>query len=1152
MKKEFASPTLELHLPFAEGATALSGHLEKGKEILQETLPKEFFDLSFEESNQWFSSNLPIVKWEEPKDFPTSLSLYFLCSPSQEVKADKVLPELIRKWLIPEKEVQILGLENVYFHMREISDRLFFASEVKILVENATESRTIVSNLPLLSTEFGLSLSSSLYLERVLDTKALSFDQKSALIQNYLRKLIFRMPKYFDIEIFREMSTFFALAKPEFRKFRNPKHVTKLIISHYLMRKKLLHEYSIAPEKRHLEFRFSRTKLHFPFGEKPVLGLSIAVGLTDSYELFDERHVIGAVQEFVPDAQVVKGSYYYYSANQDLIKYLYLEIEKKDGSLITPREVEMMRSELEEELKKRVEKLIPSVFMIRNEEEVMRNVLLLSQELKQTADLPQVMVNFDKQEADQLYFTVLLVRVLNKGSLPLEKAFQSIDQPFIFIPDRVQNVGYIRKKSAKEANVFQLSIPKERSILRANSSVNFYLAREKIIAILTEALGEIRDYNGGMIVKQGELFSQLKDAFGRVATRNQELLENFFFGLNPIEAQATTRLKSLETLFSLLLEAKEKVLVKRESYFKKIVKTKDFVYVIIRSKDRSIETVLNEGINKIESFSNTLVHTQVNHQGTFLLGLIYESSSSESQNKFQALVEKAIEKWVKKMVSQQVLRLSFFDLPPSLDPRIGGDEMSSTLMKMLFEGLMRSSKEGKIAPAIAEKVDISKEQTRYTFTLKKSYWSDGTPLVAYDFEYAWKKILSPSFYTPFVYFFYPIKHAKAAKEGRIELDQVGVKALDDQTLIVELETPTPEFLELTAHALYSPVHHKLEALHPNWAQSGEEVYVCNGPFKLKRHLIPGGYELAKNPTYWDQEKVKLDKVFVSKNNSETAFEMYQNDELEWIGLPFRPWENYFDQNTSGDSIIVNSMGTQWCVFNTQRFPFDTLKMRQAFTHAIDRKALVNVLADPPIPAVTPLSFAHVGPSFNEKVPKRDRELACRLFEDALRELGLTRKSFPVITLCCPASSAREMIAEELARQWEEVFGIRFRVEKYDFSHLFPKITNGEFQLATIIWKSWINNPVYTLNVFQYRTDRINFSKWEHPEYQKLLGAAKRETNREKQFTLFWEAEKLLVEECPVLPLNYEDFKSLKKKSLKDAFCSDAFNVDFKEAYIAPE
>lgn len=1142
-------PALQpLYAPLVQSGS-LAGHFEKASEVLTKLLPEEFFTLSAEKQGEWLVSNLPQISWSEPEAFPDVLSVYFLCSPTHEVRAEKVFPDLIRKWAMPEKEVQILSFQNNYFHMREISSKLFFAAEVKVLVEEARDCSRIQEHLPLLVGELSMSVSSSHYLEHILDTKALSLDQKSSQIQHYLRKLVSRQPEQVSSEIFQEMSAFFALSRPEFRKSRQPKHLTRVVVSHFLMRKNLMHHLSISPEKRHLDYRFIRSVLHFPFGTKPVLGLSISVGLTEKNESFEETHILAAVQKFIPNALVVKGSYYSHRIDQDPMKSIYLELEKKDGSRFSQMEVSVLRRELKEELKKRIEKLIPSVFMIRNEEEVMRNILLLSQELKYLSDLPQVMINFDKQDQNELRFTVLVVRVLKKHDLPLEEAFSEVEQSFSFHSDRVQNVGYVRKKNPKQANVFHLRIPKDRAILRTDSSVNFYLAREKVVSIISEALGEVRDYNGGMILKQGELFSQLKHAFGGIADKNHELLENFFFALNPIEAQATTPLYSLKTIFKLFLEASDQELPKKESYFLKVIRRKGSSFAVVRTKDRELEGILSEELNHLENFSKLLVRTQIPFQGTLLQGMIYTSDDPLLHKKFQEIVHGAVKKWVKKLANQQELHLSFLDLPPSLDPRLGGDEMTSTLNKMLFEGLMRMSKDNKPAFACAKSVEISSDQKKYTFKLRSTIWSDGARLVAYDFEYAWKKILSPSFYTPFAYFFYPIKNAQEAKEGKKGLDEVGVKAIDDTTLVVELQHPSPEFLELCSHSLYSPIHHKLDELHPNWAQSREETFVCNGPFQIQKAVYNGGYELVRNPKYWDKDSIKLDKITITKNNTSAAVEMFKKQEIDWIGHPMRPWESF----EKADEDVFNetkAAGLLWNVFNTQRFPFDSLKMRQAFSYAINRSSLVKRLSGHPRPAHSPIPEIHSQFAKKEAL-LGNKKLARRLFDEALFEAGLTKDTFPVLTLYFTGGDSRRAVALELVRQWEETLGIPCHLEEYEFHMLFSKLMKGEYQMGMIIWKAWINTPLYTLSVLQQSSDKVNFSNWEHPDFKRLIEEAKSELDPQRRSTLYGEAEEILIQQCPILPLHNEECRFVHKSSLRDMICTDLGNIDFKEVHIVP-
>lgn len=1131
-------------------STKLYQHIQWLREtVLSRILPKGFPDLQRKDAEQWISHKLPIVLWDAPSSTPDLVTILFLCSSTPEVKAEKIILQLILNWLIPEKEVHIVGFNNIYFYKRSFSNRLFFAAEMKIMAEQDQDLSIILKNLPLLSHELGLSLSSAHYVKNQLDTKALSFDQKSTQIQGDLRRLFRLVPQHFDLELFREMSIFLALSGDEFRKFRTSRHLTRLVASHYLMRKPLLHHFSVAPEKRHLEMRLIRSKLHFPFGEKAVLGLSIAIALQDRYETFDDKHIIDGVQSIIASAKIIKGSFYSRQMNHDFIKYLYIELEKSEGTLFSQEEFLKLKKELKEKLKKRVERLIPSVFMIRNEEEVMRNILILSQELRYLSDLPQVMVNFEKQEGNELFFTVILIRIKLKTDRLMQESFNDYSGNFRFIADRVQHVGYVRKKNPKEANVFHICIPTDKSVLREDSSVNFYLARQKIISIINGVLGDIRDYNGGMILKQGELLSQLKHSFKGIAQKDQEILENFFFSLSPIEAQATASLQSLNLLFKLILEAAGKDLPKRDSYFQKTVNQKRLVFAVLRVKDPSFDGIINEEFCQLESFSKSLIKAQVKHHGTVIHGYIYETISEKEIREFSFKISKGIKTWLDKIRSQQELRLSFAELPHSLDPRQGGDDYSSNLIKMLFEGLTRIGRDSKPGLALAKSVEISSDQKQYVFKLRTSYWSDGSVLTAYDFEYAWKKILSPSFDTPFAYFFYPIKNARAAKKGEVEIDSVGIQIIDDMTIAVELEHPTPEFLEQTAHALYSPINRKHDMLHPNWVQDLGDRYVCNGPMKLKSSWSNRGHEFVKNTHYWDSRLVKLDKITITKNNPETALEMFKNDEIDWLGHPMRPWESLY--STCEENINqTKHLGTHWCVFNTQQFPFNHLKMRQAFSYAIDRQRIALKLSDAPPSAISPLPLINSNVVDN-KLVKGDPELALQLFEESLRELGIKRSNFPFITLIFPSGSLnRKTVAQELAKRWEDVLGIQCRFEKLQFHNLFPKMLKGDFQIGTINWKSWINNAFYTLNAFQYRSNWVNFSKWEHKNFQRLLNEAQREIIEDKRTLLLKNAEELLIQECPVLPIYYAQYLFMHKKRLVDAFCSDSGNIDFKWASIS--
>ncbi|MGH2613253.1 MAG: hypothetical protein ACRDFB_09455, partial [Rhabdochlamydiaceae bacterium] len=355
------------------------------------------------------------------------------------------------------------------------------------------------------------------------------------------------------------------------------------------------------------------------------------------------------------------------------------------------QERKLLLKHLQRRLRERVEKLAPSIFMVRNEEEVMKNILLLSRELRVKMDLPQVMVSLEKQTSENLFFRVTLVRVLKEYALPLSDAFAQLGKETQFLSIRKQIVGYLRKKYPKEANVFQLRLARV-SFLRSDSATHFYLARQQVVALLERVLGPIRDYNGGMILLQGGLFSQFKNAFPDVAT---ELLENFFYSITPIEMQTLLSLDLLKSLFKKVLEYIDAYLRDQERFFYKTLQEKEYVGTILVGADSELKHLLDGCLNS-NNYSNQLtscIHFSIPLQETVLLGHLSLCSANERHNLLTAATHQIIEEWKLKKESLRVLRLNFQDEPYSLDPRLGGDTLSTILLSILYEGLTRKGRD---------------------------------------------------------------------------------------------------------------------------------------------------------------------------------------------------------------------------------------------------------------------------------------------------------------------------------------------------------------------------------------------------------------------------------------------------------------------------
>ncbi len=1127
----------------------LADHVHGMEKILRRIIPEHLLSKTKYEFSQDLSEHIPLFSWTENLTPPDCLCIHFLCFSSyKNADLDESIQEILKKWLIPGKNLHFTSLQSLFFHWDLFPCETLFLMEVKVVIEEGKDLMVALQNLPSISRDISHSLKESKFKEYILKSKALSSQPKSSSVHKDLIYLLQKYPSHFDESLFIEMGRFFALTSAEFIEPRPHRLMSKIIAAHNIMRAYLMRAINTDPENRHLFIRYTKTKLEFLFGSKPVLGLIIALSLFDKHELFEESHILQAVQSICPEAQTVKGSFYAFQGIDDPIRTLYIEFEKKDGSYFSREEFSLFQDELEEELKKRIEKLVPSIFMIRNEEEVMRNLLILSQELKYLSDLPQVMISLDRQTATELYFTVILVRIQNKEHTSMQACFEKLQSSVQFLPDRVQQVGLVKKNHPKEANVFHLCIPKEATLLRADYSVNFYLARRKIATLLEDAIGPFRDYNGGMILKQGELFYQFRESFDHLSQKNHELLENFFFSLNPIETQATLPLHSLETLFSLFLEATKAELPKKEHYFLKIEEKKELLYAIIRTQEGSFKEELTSKLMHREFTPKSLIHTFVQFQGSLYTGLILQHSDPKRQNQFIEAVHQVIQHWKNKVKNQQILRLSFFDLPRSLDPRISGDEISCTIVRMLFEGLTRISKEGKPELGIAQSIEIAKDFRKYLFRLRKCYWSNGNPITAQDFEYAWKKIISPNFVTPFVYFFYPIKNAKAVNEGKCSIEDVGIKSIDASTLLIELEQPTPEFLELTAHTLYSPVHQAIDRTHPNWGMAGSDQFICNGPFQVKKIAHNTRYEFTKNHFYWDKEHVRLEQILISKDNSFIANEMFKNDEIEWLGKPTRAWEPFFEENKE-ESVSSIPVGVYWCIFNVEKFPFNHTKLRQAFDLAIDREELAAFLSNNDLPASTPLPLPHTMNQDPSRL-KGNIEQAKALFEESLDELMLAKNRFPIITLMHANSGVRSKVAGFITQRWQQVFSVPCRAEGYEFHDCFTKLMKGDYQVGGMYWKSWINDPIYTLNAFKHRNHEINFAKWSNDKYRQLLDLAQQEPDPSTRLKYLAEAEKILIHEKPVIPIFYEKERNIKKPHVKNVFYSQSTGyVDFKFAFI---
>jgi oligopeptide transport system substrate-binding protein len=499
----------------------------------------------------------------------------------------------------------------------------------------------------------------------------------------------------------------------------------------------------------------------------------------------------------------------------------------------------------------------------------------------------------------------------------------------------------------------------------------------------------------------------------------------------------------------------------------------------------------------------------------------------------------------------QHVSVAIADDPASLDPRFVRDLTSSTTMRLLFEGLMRTGKDGRIVPGIAESVEISEDQKTYTFHLRTSMWGDGTPLTAEDFVQTWQSILSPSIPAPNAYQLYPIQGAKLAKEGKAPVDAIGVKALDPLTLVVSLEHPAPYFLEMVSCHFFFPVHSEMRALGDKMPQ--EEV-IGNGPFQLDSWTKRDELKVAKNPHYWDASHIALEGISFQVLDEQTALQLFRAGQLDWAGSPCStlPQDTIASLREQNLLHILPAGGTYWFRLNTKRLPFSNEKMRHAFSLSLDRQSLVEHVTQgnqQPAIGIIPPGFGL--PPLDAYSGNRVAE-ASALFAEGLKEAGMTLDSFPQITLSYAYNDRNHKIAQAIQQQWSQSLGVQVALAGSEPQVHLDRVKRGEYWMSLGSWFADIRDPVNFLEIFKFQDNPTNQTFWQNSAYIALLDQADGEADSEKRAQLLAEAEQMLIQAMPVIPLFHSAYNYLKNEKLEGVYFSPLGYLDFKNGVVADE
>ena len=507
----------------------------------------------------------------------------------------------------------------------------------------------------------------------------------------------------------------------------------------------------------------------------------------------------------------------------------------------------------------------------------------------------------------------------------------------------------------------------------------------------------------------------------------------------------------------------------------------------------------------------------------------------------------------KTLKEEYVLRFALPVDVPSLDVNSRGhDVYADPIMNLLFEGLMRKGENGIPQPAIAYKVDISKDQKKYTFYLRNCQWSDGVDVTAHDFEYSWKRAINPNskYVSQVPYYFYSIKNARPCLLEKGAIEDVAIKALDDKTLEVELEYPDHYFLDLVSCSFYFPTPKHIVEKDPEWASKTN--LICNGPFLLNTWKRTYCLQLEKNPHYWNKDYISFSGVEVSIIASDlTTLQMFEKGKLDWWGDPFSRISCDLYRSFQEKNILHKKEGNSicWLFLNTEKYPLNNKKLRQALSYAIDRDSLIeNVFYGFGSPArgilSPPLRVTNI-PYFEDNIEK-----ARELFQETLDELGINKEKFPELEFSCVADSdLHRRVSQAIQDQWRKNLGIKITIKGSEWASYYSDVSYGNYEIGLMGWRIPCPNPNYIFEVFERKEDIINKAFWENKEFQDTIKQMRNALVEIERVKFTSKAEGILMEEMPVIPLAFLEQVFAKNPKLKGEILTSFPPIDFTSAYF---
>lgn len=476
---------------------------------------------------------------------------------------------------------------------------------------------------------------------------------------------------------------------------------------------------------------------------------------------------------------------------------------------------------------------------------------------------------------------------------------------------------------------------------------------------------------------------------------------------------------------------------------------------------------------------------------------------------------------------EKILKTNNSSEPGSLDPALAQGTHESWVLNHTFEGLMTLDENGELSPGMAEDYEISDDDLTYTFTIKDDVkWSNGDPVTAHDFEFAWKRAIDPELAADYAFQIFYIKGAEAYNAGEGSLEDVGVKALDDKTLEVTLESPTGYFLELTAFYTYFPVNKDVVENNADWAKNAD-THVSNGPFNLTEWSHDASIKLRKNENYYDAAKVNLDGIdFTIIEDANTTWQGYEGGEYDFlVELPQAVTAQMVEEDNP-ELQIGKMVGTYYYNVNPDTKPFNNPKVRKGLSMTLDRETITSKIAQGgqiPAEGVVPFGIMdETGSEYRDQVGQLveyNVEEGKKLFEEGLAEEGMAKEDLKDLVILYNTSEGHKKIAQAAQEMWRKNLGIELQLENVDFNVKLDREKAGDYDISRAGWVGDYVDPMTFIDLW-WSESSFNDANYNNPKYDELVLKAKSTADQEVRFAAMREAEKMIMEDMPIIPVYF--------------------------------